>query len=1026
MRTLLASFAFFLLILNATSADENQENYDNATNYFNFQEYELAIAEYQKITTSKAEAALKAKASFYLGESYFRLKKYSKAKESFKSYLIDHPTHSRRPEGQFRISECFYFLNDFASAAKAYQRYVKENPDHKFVPLALYTGSGAFVETGNFNEALSGYKTLTEKYPKHELAESTWYNIGWVYFKSNQFEQAAKSFISFAEAYPESKYLAEAYLRAADAEFRNKNFNVSLKHYNMVLARGQGAFKGEAHQGIAWSYYKMKQYKKAANAFMTLGRNLPNADKKAESFYQAIQSYYSAEDFPDGIKAASELITTCKDSTFVGDALYWKGLFHRKQSQFEEASADLIEALKKGKTKVSTGEIKMELGNVYLNLKKYDDAVKVLQEAANEEKKTRVLNQIYYDLSKALHQQGNTDEALKVVGRIDTAKGADKELKELATFSKAEFEFSRKNYSSAIPYYDMVRKTSTSKDLINDAIYRIGWSYKFLKEPQKAIDAFQVMDLNDKSNRYGREVLFLLGGLYEDLKNHEQAKKKYEQLIALPGDYSADSYLALAEMQFKIKAYEPAIATLQKFLNKFTTHELLPDGRYLLAEVAYEAGNIDLALQSYNQIVDSGDENFLEASLYGRAWIYYDYKKFKEALNDLNQLLEHFPASSYKSSVIQLQGKLYLALNDQEKAKEVFATALKSNDKNLDNESILINLANVEADSENFEKALSLYDQFLNSYPNSQKVGRVLYDKGWLLMRLNKTVEAGKIFNQYKALYPSGELISDVEFALGELAYDKGQFNQALDHYAACSTDSRYKDKSLYKSGWCHFKKENYSRSGQMFHTLVTTCPESPLKLESMYRVGLSHLKNSNFAEASKAFNAFLNVASGDVFFGEALFNSAKVEEKLNNTPAAREKYEQYIKQFSDGEYRMNAEFRLAQILLANKEYSQARKHYLEVLKDKTHYLSVQSQFGVGETHYQSQAYNEAIKAYLKTLLYKDGEQWQATSLYRIALAHKNMRRNEKAVKYLKKLLQDFPASDEAKLASTELQKLKG
>ena len=61
------------------------------------------------------------------------------------------------------------------------------------------------------------------------------------------------------------------------------------------------------------------------------------------------------------------------------------------------------------------------------------------------------------------------------------------------------------------------------------------------------------------------------------------------------------------------------------------------------------------------------------------------------------------------------------------------------------------------------------------------------------------------------------------------------------------------------------------------------------------------------------------------------------------------------------------------------------------------------------------------MKAYLKTLLYKDGKVWQARSLYRIAQSYTAQAKSDKAAKYLRKLVDEFPDTEEAKKAASEL-----
>lgn len=1013
-------FLICFSIFFSSSVQANQELYDSATLLFGEDEFELASLEYQKILVGSGERAIKGKAAFYLGECFFQLKNYSKAKDGFIHYLKTYPNQERRAEGQFRVSECFYFLEDYAAASQAYERYIQDNPDHKYVPTALYGAGRSFLETGYFEQALFSFQKLSENYPNHKLVEGSLYYIGWVYLRGEKYSKAADAFRSFYEKFPESKLAPEALLRAADARFRDKKYRISLDIYNKVLSKGEGAFKKDARLGIAWSYYRLKEFAKAANYFMVLANDEKNANAKAENYFQAIQSFYSGKKYALALDASRKMVATCQGSPLIRDGLYWQGVIHKKIEQHEEGIKSFTRALSLKKSKVHTEEIELELGNAYLKIKQYDQAIELFKRSLKRAG-AKWVPQIQYDLSRTLHLSGRTNEAIQVASQIRSDEKST--LAVLSEFSLGEFKFSEKNYLNAKDHYEKVI-LGGNESLKNDAIYRLGWCYKLLGQAQNALDSFQKMDLKSNENKYVREVRYIIAGLHIDLGKKGIGEIEYKKLLSPRGEFSGDSYIALAELSYKDQDFQQTIDYMQQFLRGFPGHRLMEDGLFLLAEAAYEANNIGLSLKSYAKIVSNKNSNLRENALYGRAWIYFEQNKFQNALKDLSDLMQRYPDSQFKGSVLQLKGKIYVAMNKLDLAKDAFMKGLEMSSEPEDGENILLNLAGVETDAKRYGGALKLYDEILKKYPNSSHRGRVFYEKGWLYMQMQDNSNAYTMFKTYLTSFPEGELITDVQFALGELAYGNSKYEEALQNYSSCQNDETYQDKAYYKSAWCNFKLKRYTDAAQLFGALIVNQPNSPLKIEARYREGLSYLKALELEKAAASLSKYLIEGRTDTFFSEALFNLGKVYEKLDKLDDAVDKYERYTKLFPNGTESVNSEFRLGKIFMAQKKFHQARDHFENVLKDKTHYLAIEAQYEYGESYFLENKYNEAIRMYLKTLLYKDGKRWQAASLLKVALCHKASGRNDKAKKYFEKLFQKYPGTDESKMAAEELQRI--
>lgn len=996
--------------------------YSRATLMFNNQEYELALEDYQEIVQGQGGDEIDAKAHFYLGECHFQLKDLAKARDRFRDYLVKFSAHEFRAKGQYRFAESLYLLKDYATAAKAYLRFVDDNAGDVLIPHALYAAAGALMELGESQRAEELLARLTKDHPDHAQVKDATYYMAWARFREKDYVKAAELFEAFADRYPRSEKALEALLRAADSFYSHGDHRRSLNFYNRVLADGRGQFKKDCHVGIAWSYYKLKEFEKAGNNFLILARSEEKSAGKAEYYYQCLRSYYDGSRFDTGYQLAQEMMAQADPSSLSGDVYYWQGLFSLKLGREKDAISFLSKAVEAKASKVSKPTILLELGNLYQKTSMLDEAVSTYRRALVEVGGDNEMeSQIRYEASRTLHQMGRNQEAKEMVkGNLSGGRGGESSsLTSLSEFSMGEFKYSEGDHRGALLHYEKAM-ASSEKTVAEDALYRSSWCYRYLDQKEKAIAFFT--NLESKSEKYRQEARYLLAELYREMGDLTEAGRWYEKVGLVKGQYGAHALLAKAQMQFEKGDSALSIKTLKALFREFPGTDVEWEGRLLLAELAYEASNFKEALSSYDLVISKGSKFLQESAVYGRAWLHFEQKSYDLALADLDRLLKEYPDSSFKTSSLQLKGQIFMQTDRVEQARDIFAMGLAGGKEG--GESLLLNLASVETELKNHGKALEIYNQVLSRFPSPEVQGRVMYEKGWLYMEMSRPNEALLMFKAYRKSYPNGELIDDVNFALGQLAYDREAFRDAILAYGNCATSPRYMDKSLYKLGFSHFKLEQYREAGEAFSRLQTQAPQSPLALEALYREGQSWMKASDYARAEQALNVYISRGRNDNFYGEALFDLGLVLERQGKSSEAVDQYERYLKIFSEGAQLAEVQVYLGRLYMASGTHAKARDVLKLALKDRTHFLALEAQYMEGDAFYLEERYDEAIRSFLQTQLYKDGSLWQSKGLLMIGQSHRALKRFDRAKHYFEKLLDRYPQSDAAKSAIEALRTL--
>jgi TolA-binding protein len=172
------------------------------------------------------------------------------------------------------------------------------------------------------------------------------------------------------------------------------------------------------------------------------------------------------------------------------------------------------------------------------------------------------------------------------------------------------------------------------------------------------------------------------------------------------------------------------------------------------------------------------------------------------------------------------------------------------------------------------------------------------------------------------------------------------------------------------------------------------------------------------------ALRKYIQIGRSDLFFEDALGDLGLVSEKLNNIDDAIHHYESYLKLFPEGKRWSEINVYLGKLLLSKSRYGEGREALSRALADRTHFLALEAQYLVGQAFFSEGRYEDAIRSFLKTQLYKDGVLWQSKGLLRIGYCHRELKRFDRARHYLDKVLSKYPGTEAAKEAIEALRDL--
>lgn len=521
---------------------------------------------------------------------------------------------------------------------------------------------------------------------------------------------------------------------------------------------------GEAHMVIASHYADKNSTEEQRTAAVAYKRAYESGaqELKEDALIGAIELYLNSGE----VDTAGTLLNTYK-SEYV--AKLKSEQYSWLQARYSHMSGDLASArslylyvvdnFPQGK---HTSMARLYLADAELALGKTGDAFNnymlvstLLPDGA--QKGRAVLGQI-----EALILQGRSDDALKTIGKYESASWLSSEqnsmilyqygrvlainedsygaLKKYSvvlknnSFSKysnvlsdaAELNYSIREYAAAADLYKKLRGEESSRALFYETRY-LAASILAGRGNSVAADYKKFKGGAGKKNPEKMLEIYYAEGLYfYRQKEYSKADKRFSYIVKKGGRFERvdDAAYYSALIYYDQKKKEDALKELQNFVTKYSESELVPSAMFTIALLYHQMEKYPEAGKQYEEVVKrSGDDAELRfRSLVNGAVIWQKLSAWEAAGEMSEAVLNEFGDRIDSSSYALKTGFSYLKANRVKRALTFFELA-KVNPNPMDKPEISywIAMSNLRLGKD--EKALELFLKISYLYGNSGKWG---------------------------------------------------------------------------------------------------------------------------------------------------------------------------------------------------------------------------------------------------------------------------------------------------------------
>ena len=785
-------------------------------------------------------------------------------------------------------------------------------------------------DLADFNQALELYnndqflaaQTLFAKVQDNAREESVKgdcaYYIANAAVRLNQ-QNADQLMEEFVEKYPTSIKRNSAYIDVANYYFQNGKYSHAKKWYEKVdegsLSRAE---QDRFNFNNGYVYFTQKRFEEAKKYF----NRVSNSQKYgAQAKYYLGFIAYEGDDYQE----ANQLFEEVKgEERYQGDLSYYQADMNFKLGNFQKAIDMGKEQFNKSNPQEKS-QLSKIIGESYFNLENYAEAIPYLKDYKGT--RGRWNNTDYYQLGYAYYMQGQYENAIGEFNKIIDGKNA---VAQNAYYHLAESYLKLDKKQEALNAFKNASEMDFSTEIQEDAYlnyaklsYEIGNSYQ--STPQVLL-AFMEKYPKNANNEVLKDLLI---DSYIATKNYKGAmdllenNKSFENKLA----YQKVAFYRGIEL-YTDGNYKEAISFFNKSLKEPRDGSFTARATYWKAESDFQLSNFDAALVGFRQFAQLPGANKTSENKnlkYNLAYTQFKQKNYSDAITNFKSFVgsSNIDTSRKKDAYLRL-GDSYFVTSQYWPAMENYNAAVEMGGTN---------------DYAEFQKAISY----------------------GFVDRTEKKVEELIAFTKKHQKSPYRD---DALYELGNTYVSQNKTSQAISVYDQLIRDipkSNFVPKALLKKALIYDNTGKSNEALVIFKQVAKDYPSTPDALQAVASAKIIYIDQGKVNEYGSWIKTLNYISVEDSELDNASYLAAEQPYLENKKSQAKSRFEDYLKQFPNGNNALKAHFYLGQIYYDDGKTDPAIPHFEYVVKRERNEYSEQALARISEIYLGKKDYKNAL-----------------------------------------------------------------
>jgi TolA-binding protein len=392
----------------------------------------------------------------------------------------------------------------------------------------------------------------------------------------------------------------------------------------------------------------------------------------------------------------------------------------------------------------------------------------------------------------------------------------------------------------------------------------------------------------------------------------------------------------------------------------------------LRGQCLQRAGDLDGATEAYEKAAGDAASPFAPDAAVGLASLRRQQGRAEEAGQMLDRVIKEHPDSGATGAAMMERGRVWLDLNKQDRARQLFTEAAKQ--EGVAPDEVEYWLAKCDLRAGDAAAAAARLKAASAKYPESRLTPEMTYDRGVALLRAGKDADAAKVLAAFREKFPDHTLAADaleatatiehragryeqslalcedfakaypkhalatrVEFLRAENLCQAGKQDEAIEAFGAFARahpDDASAGRATLRLGTLLFGQGKYDHARPLLERVAPLAEKDATFRPAVLCLGDLHFQKSEWDEARRWLSTYAEFGDNAPSADDAALKEGLALERLGKHDEAIAQFARVIDRFPKSEHRVQAEFEGAQALLAMGRSDEARAGFKRVLKD--------------------------------------------------------------------------------------------
>ena len=707
---------------NESSPYYRRALYGLAWNYYFENAHQWAADEFQKVASGNSDE-LAEKSAYYEAVNRKLEGRSAQAESILEGYLGKYSSGSMYEAAIYELAMLKYEFRKWNEANEMFRRLLTEFPDSQFSNEARTLYGNTFIATGDFDNALSAFDdAISRDALDPRIRDEIVFQKAWLLYRNDRFSEAKESFLqmynddlnrdraaeslfwaaecafqlnelrestsllqSYLQQYPAGKHADAAYYSLGWSQFRAGNFDSAIGNFRRFLNRyddsdGTIPYKADATMRLADSYFALKRYDEAINAYRQLGdegadytlyqigkansnsgnttqaissfeqlvSSYPQSELREEAMYSIGEAHFQAGDYFRSVGAYERLVSAYPNDPLAAKAQYGIGDAQFNDGDLESAVISYRRVLERYPDSAIAGDAAASLQYTFIALGDEERADQEIEDFARRYPNSPIVDQLRFKQAEVKFQSGRIDDALTDFQQFIRTANSETLLPE-AYYFVGTIYMDRQQDTEAESYLRQVVERYPQSARVAEAHRDLGKIFLSKSMYARSLDSYQKMESASNTPamaaraRYGQALALLKLGRADEA----------EQLLGQNAETSVTNEGLLAQLGLA-QVYESqgrsndAIA-LYKRVSSNSSDETGAEALVLLGSLLIRNGQPEQALDELGRmaVLFSGYPDWMAQGYLYQATAFEQLGRRGEAVQMLDLVISQYGGTSF-------------------------------------------------------------------------------------------------------------------------------------------------------------------------------------------------------------------------------------------------------------------------------------------------------------------------------------------------------------------------------------------